>query len=45
MANRPAFQAGNSQDLARCLMRLTQDAHLLNGLQQQGNEKFSNALA
>ena len=33
------FQAGNSQDLARCLMQLAQDANLLNELRQAGQRE------
>ena len=33
------FQAGDSRDLARCLMRLTKDTTLLNGLRQDGQRE------
>ena len=33
------FQAGDSQDLARCLMRLATDTTLLNGLRQTGQRE------
>ena len=33
------FQAGDSQDLARCLMRLAKDAALLNELRQAGQQE------
>ena len=33
------FQAGDSKDLARCLMRLTSDSTMLNGLRQEGQRE------
>ena len=33
------FKAGDSQRLARCLMRLAQDTNLLNGLRQAGQQE------
>ena len=33
------FQAGDSQDLARCLMKLTRDFTMLNGLRQAGQRE------